>query len=186
MGPINPSSQQKSYILVCTDYVTQWVEAKALTRATEQAVSDFLFEDIFVRFRIPREIVTDGGPQFTSHLFKKLVKKYGIHHKITSPYHPQENGQVESTNKFIEGILIKTIASHQRNWAKKILEVLWAYRTTWRNTTCFSPYELAYGKNPLFPIEFEIRTLRIALQVNLDLSMAQTQRLNQLNELEEK
>ena len=43
-----------------------------------------------------------------------------------------------------------------------------------------------YGKNPLFPIEFEIKTLRKALQVNLDLSTALTQRLNQLNELEEK
>ena len=48
VGPINPSSQQKSYILVYTDYVTKWVEAKELTRATEQVVSDFLFEDIFV------------------------------------------------------------------------------------------------------------------------------------------
>ena len=43
VGPINPSSQQKSYILVCTDHVTKWVEAKALTRATKQAVSEFLF-----------------------------------------------------------------------------------------------------------------------------------------------
>ena len=62
VGPINPSSQQRSYILVWTDYVTKWVEAKALTRATEQAILDFLFEDIFVCFGIPKEIVTDGVP----------------------------------------------------------------------------------------------------------------------------
>jgi len=43
-----------------------------------------------------------------------------------------------------------------------------------------------YGKNPLFPIEFEIKTLRTTLQVNLDLSIAQKQGLNPLNELEEK
>ena len=73
MGPINPSSQQKSYIFVCTDYVTKWVEAKTLTRAIGQVVSNFLFQDIFVHFKIPREIVTDGGPQFTSHSINKLV-----------------------------------------------------------------------------------------------------------------
>ena len=172
--------------MVYTDYVTKWVEAKALIRAIEQVVSDFMFEDIFFRFGIPREIVTDGGPQFTSPLIKKLVEKYRIHHKITSPYHPQANGQVERTNKVIEGILTKTVANHRRNWAKKLPEVLWAYRKTWRNTIAFSPYELVYGKNPLFPIVFEIKTLRTTLQVDLDLSIAQTQRLNQLNELEEK
>ena len=62
VGPINPSSRRRSYILVYTDYVTKWVEAKELTRAMKQAVSYFLFEDIFVWFGIPREIVTDGGP----------------------------------------------------------------------------------------------------------------------------
>lgn len=50
----------------------------------------------------------------------------------------------------------------------------------------FSPYNLVYGKYPLFPIEFKIKTLRTTLQVNLDLDTTQKQRLNQLNELEEK
>ena len=177
-GPINPSSQQKTYILVCTDYVTKWVKEKELIRATEQVVSEFLFEDIFIRFRIPMEIVMDGGPQFTSHLIKKLVEKYGIHHRISSPYHPQENGQVESTNKFIEGILTNIVANHRRNWAEKLPEVSWAYKTTWRNTIGFSPYELVYGKNPLFPIEFNIKTLRTKLQVNLELSTKRKQILN--------
>ena len=148
----------------------KWVGEKALTRATEQVVSNFLFEDISVQFRIPREIVTDGGPQFTCHKIRELVKKYKIHHRITTPYHPQANGQVESTNKVIEGILTKTMASHQRNWADKLPEVLWAYRIKWTNTTRFSQYELVYGKNHLFPIEFEINTLRTTLQVNLDLA----------------
>jgi hypothetical protein len=65
-------------------------------------------------------------------------------------------------------------------------EALWAYRTTWRSTTGFSPYEMVYGKIPIFPIEFKIKTLRIASTVNLDLTMAQEARLQQLNELDEK
>eukprot|EP00253_Pinus_taeda_P019554 PITA_19554 len=163
VGPINLSSRQRSYVLVYTSYVTKWVEAKALTRAMEHTVLELLFEDIFIHFGIPRERVTNEGPKFTSHLIQKLVEKYKIHHRITSPYHPQANGQVESTNKVIEGILTKIVVSHQRNWVDKIPEVLWAYRTTWRNNVGFSPYKLVYGKNPLFPTEFEIKTLRTTL-----------------------
>jgi hypothetical protein len=66
VGPINPSSHRHSYILICTDYVTKWMEEKSLPTATKQAVVEFLHEEIFVRFGIPREIVTDGGTQFTS------------------------------------------------------------------------------------------------------------------------
>ena len=178
VGPINPSSRQKSYILVYTDYVTKWVEEKALTRAMEKAGSDFLFEDIFFCVGIPIEIVTDGGPQFTSHMIQNLVEKYKIHHRITTPYHPQMNDKVESTNKVLEGILTKTVASHRRNWVDKLPEVLWSYITMWRNTTGLSPFELVYGKNPLFPIDFELNTLRATLQVNLDPTTTQKKMLN--------
>lgn len=81
--------------------MTKWVEAKALLRANEEAVLAFLFEEIFVRFGVPGELVTDGGPPFTSHGFKATLQKYHIHHRMTTPYHLQANGQVESTNKVI-------------------------------------------------------------------------------------
>ena len=73
VGPITLASKGKSYILVCTDYVTKWIEAKALPRATKQAVADFLYEDIFTCFGVPREIVTDQGTQFTSKLIQSLM-----------------------------------------------------------------------------------------------------------------
>lgn len=95
LGPITPMSRKKKYILVCTDYVTKWVEAKALYQANEQSVVDFLFEIFFTRFRVPREIVTDQGTQFMSKLVKSITQQYQIRHQNSSPYHPQENGQVE-------------------------------------------------------------------------------------------
>jgi hypothetical protein len=93
---------------------------------------------------------------------------------------------VESTNKVIEAILTKIVKESRKDWSYRLLEALWAYRTTWRNTTGFSPYELVYGKSVVFPVEFEIKTLRTTLAANLDLTDAQTARLQQLNELEEK
>ena len=42
-----------------------------------------------------------------------------------------------------------------------------------------------YGKSAIFLIEFEIKTLKTATEVNLDVTKAQKRRLNQLNELDE-
>jgi hypothetical protein len=93
---------------------------------------------------------------------------------------------VEIKNKVIEAILTKRVKKNRKDWSYRLPEALWAYKTTWRNTTGFSPYELVYGKSVVFIVEFEIKTLRTALAVNLDLIDAQTVRLQHLNELEEK
>eukprot|EP00253_Pinus_taeda_P036604 PITA_36604 len=135
--------------------------------------------------KIRRELITDGGPQFVGNKLAATLNNYHVQHKITTPYHPQANVQVESSNKVIESILTKTIASHRRDWAARLPEALWAYRTTWRSTTGYSPYQLVFGKQPIFPIEFEIQTLRTAQEVGLDLSEAQINRLQQINELDE-
>jgi transposase InsO family protein len=104
---------------------------------------------------------------------KELTYKYGIKHCKSSPYHPQANGQVESMNKVLEAILTEKIHLHHKDWADRLLETLWAYQTTWRNTTSHTPYELAYGKKILLPIEFQIHTFRIAAKLGLNLDEAQ-------------
>ena len=105
-----------------------------------------------------------------SHKFEVVLHKYHIQHMITSPYHPQANGQVESTNKFIEAILTKIVRSHHRDWDDRLPKALWIYRTTWHNTIGFSPYDLVYGKSNVFPIEFKIKTLKTTMDVNLDVT----------------
>eukprot|EP00253_Pinus_taeda_P023824 PITA_23824 len=59
IGPINPPSKQKSYIIVCTDYLTKWAETKAIKAAIEEKVAVFLRENIFYKFGYPRELVID-------------------------------------------------------------------------------------------------------------------------------
>ena len=65
------------------------------------------------------------------------------------------------------------------------MEALWAYRTTWKNTTGFNPYEMVYGKQVLLPIEFQISTYRLEAELGMHLNEAQQQRMKQLNELDE-
>ena len=47
VGPNDPPSGQKKYIIVCTDYLTKWVEAKVVKVETEEKVAEFLRENMF-------------------------------------------------------------------------------------------------------------------------------------------
>eukprot|EP00253_Pinus_taeda_P007499 PITA_07499 len=142
-----------------------------------------LFKD--AKQYVKREIVTDQVGQFTSNLVEKLMEEYKVKHIKSTPYHPQANGQVESTNKVLEGIITKTIHLHIIDWVERLPEALWAYITTWRNITRHSPYELVYGKEVLLPFEFKLKTFKMEIQLGMDLSEAQKHRMEQLNELDE-
>ena len=61
IGPINPPSKQKQQIIMCTDYLTKWVETKAIKATIEEKVAEFLRDNIFYKFGYPRELVIDQG-----------------------------------------------------------------------------------------------------------------------------
>eukprot|EP00253_Pinus_taeda_P004014 PITA_04014 len=119
------------------------------------------------------ELVTDKGAQFTSHLIKKLLRQHHIKHIKSTSYHPQANGQVKVIIRVLEGILTKVVSSKKIYLANRLVEATWAYNTTWKTTTGFTPYELVYGKKALLSIEFEYNTLRMVAQLDLDVTKAQ-------------
>jgi len=85
----------------------------------------------------------------------------------------------------LEEILTKVVRNIRKDWVDRLVEATWAYNTTWKTTTGFTPYELIYGKKALLSIEFEYNTLRVVAQLDLDLSHAQWEKLLQLNGLDE-
>ena len=74
IDPIDPPSNGKFYIHVCIDYLTKWVEVKAMKHACDGKVVEFLYEEIFTCYGVPKKLVTDQGVQFTSNLISKLMK----------------------------------------------------------------------------------------------------------------
>ncbi|RVW81604.1 Gag-Pol polyprotein [Vitis vinifera] len=93
-----------SYILVGVDYVSKWVEAIPCKHNDHKVVLKFLKENIFSRFGVPKAIISDGGTHFCNRPFETLLAKYGVKHKVATPYHPQTSGQVELANREIKNI----------------------------------------------------------------------------------
>lgn len=91
-GPIDPPSRQKKYIIVCTDNLTKWDETKAIKVGTKDKLLEFFRENVFYKFGYHRELVTDQGTQFTSHMIENLYIQHNIKHMKSIPYHTQANG----------------------------------------------------------------------------------------------
>ncbi|GKE31768.1 reverse transcriptase domain-containing protein, partial [Tanacetum coccineum] len=149
-----PSSRGNKYILVAVDYLSKWVEAKALPTNDARVVCKFL-KSLFARFGAPRAIISDRGTHFCNDQFAKVMLKYGVTH----------------------------LGENRASWSDKLDDALWAFRTAYKTPIGCTPYKLVYGKACHLPIELEHKAYWALKHANFNLKTAGDQRKVQLNEL---
>jgi cell division protein FtsI/penicillin-binding protein 2 len=115
--------------LVVVDYVSKWAEAIPCRKASTEEAIQVIKTVIFHRYGIPKILMSDGGSHFIGKDFKRCLSKMGIEHRVSTTDHPQTNGQEETSNKKLKGILMKTVTKGGKDWSKKLNGALWAYRT---------------------------------------------------------
>ncbi|MCO5587180.1 hypothetical protein L7F22_041127 [Adiantum nelumboides] len=184
MGPLARTANGKLYILVAIDYMTRWVEAQSIAKVNEKTVSKFVYTHICCRFGTPLEIVFDNGPGFRRGLLTEVCEELKICHRHSTPYYPQSNGLVEKANGIIARIIRKMVESKPKRWDNFLDGAIWAYRTTYKDATQFTPFHLVYGQEALQPIELNIPTIKLTGRQEQNNDEAWIDRLLNLVELE--
>nr|GEU53874.1 reverse transcriptase domain-containing protein [Tanacetum cinerariifolium] len=156
------------YILVAVDYLSKWIEAKALPANDARVVVKFL-KSLFARLRTPRAIIRDCVTHFCNDKFAKVMSKYGVTRRLATAYHPQTSGQVEVSNRGLKRILETTVGETRVSWSEKLDDALRAFRTAYKTPIGCTPYKLVYGKSCHLPTELEHKAYWALKHVNFDL-----------------
>ncbi|CAM8923584.1 unnamed protein product [Rhodiola kirilowii] len=125
-----------------------------------------------------RKFLSDVKRYFWDDPFLYRLCADGLYRTCTS-------GQVEISNREIKSILGKTVSSHRKDWASKLDDALWAYRTAYKTPIGMSPFRLVYGKTCHLPVELEYKALWAIRELNMDMKAAGEKRILQLHELDE-
>jgi len=153
MGPF-PRSHNNLYILVAV-YVSKWVEAIATPTNDSRVVIKFLMKNIFTSFGTLRALLRHHRAHLYNKPLETLLKKYGVFHKVATPYHPQTSDQVKLSNCKLKSILDKMVDQSYKDWALKLDDALWAYQAAYKIPLGITPYRLVFRKSCHLPVELE-------------------------------
>jgi hypothetical protein len=113
-----------------------------------QGVAKLYFRHIFPLFGIPKRIISDRDPRFTSHFAKAVCNATGIKQNLSTAFHPRTDGQSERMNQWVETYLRQFANGRQNNWSDLLPMAEFAHNSWQHEHTKHSPHELILGFNP--------------------------------------
>lgn len=115
---------------------------------TGAEAAELFLKEIYRLHGLPKDIVTDRGPQFRSEFWRKLMLLLGVKTNLSSAFHPQSDGQTERVNQVLEQYLRCFVNYNQDNWTELLPLAEFSYNNAKHSATQFSPFFSIYGYHP--------------------------------------
>ena len=143
---------QGTNYLIIVDYTSKFPVVKQL-RKMDQHIITIAFEEVFTEHGYPDELVSDNGPCYRGEQFTEFLKRKGIKHVTSSPYHPQSNGLAEAYVKVVKNMMKKAQQCRVR-----FNDMLYQYRTSPVAGKQESPIEILRQRRPRTKMPYLGRT----------------------------
>ncbi|GJP61803.1 hypothetical protein CLOP_g18929 [Closterium sp. NIES-67] len=144
-------ASQNDAVLVVVDRLMKMAHfAPCRTTITAEQTGKLLISTVVPLHGIPKAIVSDHDPRFTSNFWTKMWEQYGMRLHLSTAYHPQTDGQSEQTNQTMEQ-LIQTTCTDPTQWEDSLPLIEFVYNNAPSSTTAQSSIYLNYALNPTTP-----------------------------------
>lgn len=153
IGPFKKTARGNQHVVVAIDYLSRWVEAKAVPDTTSEKAIRFIERSILYRHGSFAKLISDQGTSFSSKEFADFARKCRFRHIMASAEHPETNGLVERVNRAIASTLAAFVNWSQDDWDEKLPQAIFAINTAKQSTTQITPFELVYGRPPVLSHE---------------------------------
>lgn len=139
-------------IVVFVDRMSKMVHAVPTTKTVSaEQLADIFINTVFLHHGLPKTIVSDRDPRFTSDFWQCIFRRLGTKLCMSSPYHPQTDGQTERANRTIVDTLRAYVSSKQTDWDLYLPFAEFAYNNKENASTGQSPFFLNGGQHPHTP-----------------------------------
>ena len=146
-------------VLVIVDHFTWYIQAFVTKNHTAHSTARVLYNNFFSVLGFPQKLMSDQGTEFTGDVIAAMCNLLGIEKIRTTPYHPQTNGSAERVHQTLQRMIGKLDPERRWKWLEHIRSVLIAYKATWSQVTCHSPYFLMFGLRPQLTVDLLFPTV---------------------------
>jgi hypothetical protein len=136
-------------ILVVVDKLTKYaIFIPTITTLKETECAKLLFDHVFTKFGLPRQIISDRDSKWTGSFWEEVCKLFQIKRALTTSYHPQADGQTEIMNQTLETALRIYVSPQRDDWEHYLAGFGLSYNSTPHTATGLAPSFLLYGYHP--------------------------------------
>ena len=137
------------YYLITVDRFSNWPDIMQVVQNSRNSGAAGLvraLKRMFATFGVPRELSSDGGPEFIAGETQDFLKRWGVNHRLSSAYNPRSNGRAEVAVKSMKRLLQDNVKPDGQIDSESYVRAILQFRNTPDSQNGISPSEVVFGR----------------------------------------